>query len=97
MRRLLLPFVILALAALACGQTSTTISIPHPLATPLPTPDPRYSALPAVIKMTPSDDAWPPVIAPGWTQPVPLERPVNTAGAEDSPVITPDGQTLYVK
>jgi Tol biopolymer transport system component len=45
--------------------------------------------------MTPADDAWPLVIAPGWTQPVPLERPVNTAGAEDSPFITPDGQTLY--
>ena len=24
-----------------------------------------------------------------------MEGPVNTAGAEDSPFVTPDGQTLY--
>jgi hypothetical protein len=45
--------------------------------------------------MTPADDAWPPIVTAGWTQPVPLEHPINTAGAEDSPFVTPDGQTLY--
>jgi hypothetical protein len=96
MRRLLLLFAILALAALACGQTPTAVPAPHPTAIPQqPTPVSRYSALPAIQKVTPAKDAWPPVIAPGWTQPVPLDPPINTAGAEDSPFITPDGQTLY--
>jgi len=30
-----------------------------------------------------------------WTHPVPLEGGVNTAGAEDSPFVLPDGKTLY--
>jgi Tol biopolymer transport system component len=95
MRRKLFPLITLALAALACGQTPTAALPPQPTAIPQPTAVSRYSALPAAIKMTPVDDAWPPVVAPGWTQPVPLDRPVNTAGAEDSPFITPDGRTLY--
>jgi len=45
--------------------------------------------------MAPADDAWPPVAAAGWSDPVPLGRPVNTAGAEDSPFVSPDGQALY--
>jgi hypothetical protein len=95
MRRLLLPLAALVLAALACGQTPTAAPTSQPTAIPQPTAVSRDSAIPAVQKMTPADDAWPPVIAPGWTQPVPLDRLVNTAGAEDSPFITPDGQTLY--
>jgi hypothetical protein len=51
--------------------------------------------MPDVEKATPADDAWPPAVAPGWSQPVPLEYPVNTAGAEDSPFVMPDGRTLY--
>jgi hypothetical protein len=45
--------------------------------------------------MTPADDPWPPVVAPGWSDPMPLGTPINTAGGEDSPFVTPDGQTLY--
>jgi len=32
---------------------------------------------------------------PGYSDPVPLPGPINTAGAEDSPFLTPDGATLY--
>ena len=99
MRRLLLPLVILTLAVLACGPTQTVVSPSSPTAnstsSPQPTAVSRYSTIPDAEKMTPADDAWPPTIAPGWTQPVPLDPPVNTAGAEDSPFITPDGQALY--
>jgi hypothetical protein len=56
----------------------------------------RLSAIPGdVVKGTSQNDAWPPVIAAGWSQPQPLNPPVTTAGAEDSPFITMDGQTLY--
>ena len=54
---------------------------------------------PDAIKMTPANDSAPPRLHPGfddiWHEPIPLEGPVNTAGAEDSPFITPDGNTLY--
>ncbi|MEW6034833.1 MAG: hypothetical protein AB1603_08275 [Chloroflexota bacterium] len=60
----------------------------------------RADSIPAsAIKMTPAKDKAPPHLAPAfkdyWYDPVPLEGPVNTAGAEDSPFITPDGNTLY--
>lgn len=48
------------------------------------------------VKMTPGKDLIPPILHSNeWTKPVPLQGPVNTAGAEDSPFITPDGKTLY--
>ena len=47
------------------------------------------------VKMNPEQDAWPPIAASGWSQPVPLDGPINTPGGEDSPFITPDGNTLY--
>jgi len=46
-------------------------------------------------KITPAEDFWPPSIVAGWNQPEPLPYPVNTAGGEDSPFVTPDGGTLY--
>lgn len=54
---------------------------------------------PGVIKMTPANDPAPPQLAPAfkdlWYDPVPLAGPINTAGAEDSPFIMPDGNTFY--
>ena len=48
------------------------------------------------VKADPSSDLYPPVLhADGFEAPVPLGPPVNTAGAEDSPFITPGGNTLY--
>jgi hypothetical protein len=49
--------------------------------------------------MTPLNDTAPPQLSPAfkavWNDPVPLGEAINTAGAEDSPFITPDGKTLY--
>ncbi len=57
----------------------------------------REQAIPAdAIKSTPDGDIYRPVaLSDGWAAPVPLEGPVNTAGAEDSPFITADGNTFY--
>jgi hypothetical protein len=56
----------------------------------------RLSSLPdSAVKITPDTDLWPPVIhASEWSSPIPMPGPVNTAGVEDAPVITPDGNTF---
>ena len=61
-----------------------------------PIPD-RYNKIPAdAVKVTPENDKFPPVLHSSlWEDPVPLKGPVNTAGAEDSPFILPDGNTLF--
>lgn len=58
---------------------------------------PRESVIPAdAVKILPETDIYPPKLhAADWEEPAPLPAPINTAGAEDSPFITPDGQTLY--
>jgi len=49
------------------------------------------------VKMTPENDPYPPVLhMDGWEDPVPLEGPVNTAGAEDSPFIPAGRDELYI-
>ncbi len=65
-------------------------------------PDPvvwptRYDKIPAdAVKMTPDTDIYPPVIHSNeWHAPEPMAGPVNTAGAEDAPVISPDGNAFY--
>ncbi len=62
-----------------------------------PPPD-RESLIPFnQNKITPEIDFYPPKSETGeYKDPVPLPYPVNTAGAEDSAFITPDGNTLYV-
>ncbi|MFH0884437.1 MAG: hypothetical protein V1861_01890 [Candidatus Micrarchaeota archaeon] len=51
---------------------------------------------PSAVKITPATDIYPPILnSSEFENPVPLEGPVNTAGAEDSPFITPDGNTLF--
>ncbi len=81
----------MVLLALACGQTAPATTP----ATPTPQVD-RFSAIPAAaIKRAPADDFWPPTAIEGWTRLVPLPSPVNTAGGEDSPFLTMDGQSLY--
>ena len=68
-------------------------SIPQ---TPL-SPD-RESLIPAgQVKVQPEADVYPPKsMSAEYDDPVPLPYPVNTAGAEDSAFIMPDGKTLYV-
>ncbi len=57
----------------------------------------RLAAIPTTAaKVTLEQDQVPPVLHSGrWQQPVPLAGPVNTAGAEDSPYVTPDGGEFY--
>lgn len=57
----------------------------------------RESAIPHESKkITPATDMLPPVLHSTEYKPsVPLPYPVNTAGAEDSAFISPDGKTLY--
>ena len=49
------------------------------------------------VKIQPETDIYPPKsFSSEFEDPVPLPYPINTAGAEDSAYIMPDGQTLYV-
>jgi hypothetical protein len=56
----------------------------------------RQDAIPEdAVKVTPETDEFLPVLhVAGWADPVPLAGPVNTAGGEDSPFVSPDGQTF---
>ncbi len=57
----------------------------------------RAESLPADIeKRGPATDFHPPILhSTAYEDPVPLAGAVNTAGAEDSPFVLPDGETLY--
>ncbi len=57
----------------------------------------RESKIPSnATKVTPEADLYPPKLhSDSWKKPVPLPSTINTAGAEDSPFVTPDGNTLY--
>jgi hypothetical protein len=57
----------------------------------------RYVKIPAnAVKGTPATDPFPPfLVSNEWDSPVPMPGPVNSAGAEDSPFITPDGQEFF--
>jgi len=65
--------------------------------TPTIVPD-RESLIPSSqVKINPNTDVYPPQsVTAEYTTPIPLPYPVNTAGAEDSAFIMPDGNTLYV-
>lgn len=48
------------------------------------------------VKMIPETDTFPPVLhSDEWMQPVLMPGPINTAGGEDAPVVTPDGNTFF--
>jgi hypothetical protein len=57
----------------------------------------RESKIPIdAVKMTPENDANRPTLhSDEWFDPIPLPYQINTAGAEDSAFILPDGNTLY--
>lgn len=57
----------------------------------------RLDSIPAdSVKILPEDDFYPPILySSEWSTPVPLSSAINSAGAEDSPFIMPDGNTLY--
>ncbi len=81
-------FAVLLLLTASCAAV--------PTAAP-PTPPSRLAAIPAeAVRRTPATDRYPPVLqVAGWSDPVPLPGPINTAGAEDSPFLTPDGRSLF--
>jgi len=58
---------------------------------------PRSETIPSdAVKMTPATDLYPPILhSDEWSAPVPMPGPVNTAGAEDSPFISPDGTRFF--
>jgi len=58
----------------------------------------RESKIPTTqTKMTPELDLLPPVLhSDEYEEPVPMPYPINTAGAEDSGFMMPDGNTFYV-
>jgi Tol biopolymer transport system component len=80
---------LLLLFLLFCGCSS-------PATEQLPPKD-RETSIPAgSVKVTPAMDLHPPILhSDKYYSPVPLPRTINTAGAEDSPFILPDGKTLY--
>jgi hypothetical protein len=57
----------------------------------------RLTKLPDDIeKQTPETDDHPPVLhSSDYENPVPLASGINTSGAEDSPFVLPDGNTMY--
>jgi hypothetical protein len=57
----------------------------------------RHDRIPGDIsKRMPETDRHTPILySNDYEEPIPLPHPVNTAGAEDSPFILPDGKTLY--
>ncbi|MDD1747868.1 MAG: hypothetical protein LUQ16_08910 [Methanomassiliicoccales archaeon] len=57
----------------------------------------RLESIPSdAVKALPSSDIYPPELhSPSWQSPVPVPGPINTAGAEDSPFVLPDGSGLY--
>lgn len=88
----LLLFVILLLivfTALTCSDDDNPVAT-HPDVD-------RKDKLPAdITKRGPETDQHPPVLhSDQFENPIPLPYEINTEGAEDSPFILPDGQTLY--
>ncbi len=69
-----------------CLKSDQNISLPT-----------RASKIPtSAIKMSSKTDTLPPILHSNeFKKPVPLPGKINTAGAEDSPFIMPDGQTFY--
>lgn len=81
--------LVLLLSILGCSLPGAAVES-HPAVS-------RAEKLPAdIAKRGPETDAHPPILhSAGFEEPAPLPAPLNTSGAEDSPFILPDGQTLY--
>ncbi|HUV61459.1 MAG TPA: hypothetical protein VMW71_04750 [Thermoplasmata archaeon] len=80
--------LILVIAVIAMTQPKEEIAV---------TNSDRLMSIPDdAAKMTPALDNFKPVVLSNlWEQPVPMPGPVNTAGAEDSAFITPDGNWFF--
>ncbi len=87
---------VMALVFLSLFALLTQACQSAPEATPIATPQlTRTESLSGLAKFDPNSDTWPPRAAEGWTQPVPLAGPINTAGVEDSPFLSPDGEWFF--
>lgn len=84
MKRCLLPALSVLLAVAACQR-------------PWPFLEDRYAKIPAdAVKGMPATDPFPPVLLSNeFEAPVPMPGPVNSAGGEDSPFISPDGSEFF--
>lgn len=73
------------------------IIITQPKEQAVTTDEDRLAAIPSLaVKMGPEDDEFVPVVhSDEWQQPVPMAGPVNSAGAEDSPYMTEDGDWFF--
>ncbi len=82
---MLAPALLLVSGCDGGGQTPSTPTIT------------RGESLPAdAVKVTVENDPYPPVLhSTAFATPVPVPGGINTAGAEDSPFVTPDGDTMY--
>jgi hypothetical protein len=90
MSRFLLPALFAVFLALTgCGEDENPVQ-GYPDVT-------REEKLPSdIAKRTPDTDQHPPILhSSQFESPVPLSAAVNTSGAEDSPFVLPDGNTLY--
>lgn len=88
------PLLVGVALALACSDSAP---LQTPTAAGSPAPASRAAAIPAESqKQRPETDVYPPRMRSAeWTDPIPLPGPVNTAGAEDSPFIAPDGRLYF--
>jgi WD40-like Beta Propeller Repeat len=94
---LLLPVFLMSITILACAGTSTPALELQAQPTAVITSIDRLVKIPeTAVKISAEMDEHPPhVYSTDYSEPVPLPGLVNTAGAEDSPFILPDGNSLY--
>lgn len=85
-------FTLTLLCSCTGGSTAGDIT-----ASPTADIDVRLATIPAdAVKMTPEMDGIPPImLSDEFEDPIPVPGHVNTAGGEDSPFVTSDGQVLY--
>jgi len=83
-----------SVSAWACGKAPTKVE-PGPTSTRLSSA--RLAAIPQdAVRQSPEGDAYAPILhSAEFLDPVPLPAPINTAGAEDSPFIAPDGRLYF--
>jgi hypothetical protein len=86
-------FISVLFLLVSCGAEEQPILA----ATPRENPYDRTAAIPeGAIKYSPEQDPQSPMLhSDEWSEPMPLEGPINTAGAEDSPFISPDGSLFF--
>ena len=86
---LVISVVLMPLVLIACSASSQPVAGPTVID--------RESKIPDIqLKITPQTDLYPPILhSDEYELPIPLAYPINTAGAEDSGFIMPDGDTFY--